>query len=74
MDFSLDWFLSIPGLLITGGVLLFLIAFILLIVTMLKRKKENNHQIQHISFINRYSTFYCWKSIKQFIRKSMSTI
>ena len=41
MDFSLDWFLSIPGLLITGGVLLFLIAFILLIVTMLKRKKEN---------------------------------
>lgn len=42
MDFSLDWFLSIPGLLISGGVLLFLIALILLIATMVKKKKEKN--------------------------------
>ena len=40
MDFSLDWFLSIPGLLISGGVLLFIIALILLIATMAKKKKE----------------------------------
>lgn len=46
MDFSLDWFLSIPGLLITGGVLLFLIAFILLIVTMLKGKKKTRVPMQ----------------------------
>ena len=40
MDFSLDWFLSIPGLLISGGVLLFVIALILLIATMAKKKKK----------------------------------
>ena len=40
MDFSLDWFLSIPGLLISGGVLLFIIALILLIATMAKKKKK----------------------------------
>ena len=40
MNFSLDWFLSIPGLLITGGVLLLFIALIILIVTG-KNKKED---------------------------------
>ena len=41
MNFSLDWFLSIPGLLITGGVLLLLIALIILIVTSRKKKDKN---------------------------------
>ena len=40
MNFSLDWFLSIPGLLITGGVLLLLIALIILIVTGRKKKDK----------------------------------
>ena len=40
MNFSLDWFLTIPGLLITGGVLLLLIALIILIAT--SRKKKDN--------------------------------
>ena len=40
MEFSLDWFTSIPGLLISGGVLLFIIALILLIATMAKKKKK----------------------------------
>ena len=39
MDFSLEWFMTIPGLLISGGVLLLLIALILLIVTGKKKKK-----------------------------------
>ena len=38
MDFSLDWFTSIPGLLITAGVLLLLIALIILIATRKKKK------------------------------------
>src|SRR5699024_9385403 len=42
MNFSLDWFLSIPGLLITGGVLLLLIALIILIVTSRKKKDKND--------------------------------
>ena len=40
MNFNLDWFLSIPGLLITGGVLLLIIALIILIATG-RKKKEN---------------------------------
>ena len=40
MNFSLDWFLSIPGLLITGGVLLLFIALIILIVTGKKKKED----------------------------------
>ena len=38
MDFSLDWFTSIPGLLISAGVLLLLIALIILIATRKKKK------------------------------------
>ena len=33
MNFSLDWFLTIPGLLITGGSLLLVVAIIILIGT-----------------------------------------
>ena len=31
MKFSLDWFLTIPGMLVTGGVLLLIIAIIIFI-------------------------------------------
>lgn len=37
--FSLSWFTTIPGLLITGGVLLLVIAFVIFIVTSKKDKK-----------------------------------
>ena len=39
MNFSLDWFLTIPGMLITGGVLLLVIALTILLVTSSKAKK-----------------------------------
>ena len=32
MNFSLDWFLTIPGMLVTGGVLLLIIAIITFII------------------------------------------
>ena len=40
MNFSLDWFLTVPGMFITGGVLLLIIALVILIVTGKKSKKE----------------------------------
>lgn len=40
MAFSFDWFLTVPGMLISGGVLLLLIALIMFIVTSVKSKKE----------------------------------
>lgn len=53
MKFDLNWFTTIPGLLITGGVLLLVIALIIFIVTSVKGKKskkveggEVNNQVQ----------------------------
>ena len=40
MAIDLDWFLTIPGILISCGVLLLLIALIIFIVTSVKAKKE----------------------------------
>ena len=40
MNFDFSWFLTIPGMLITGGVLLLIIALIVLIVSGKKDKKE----------------------------------
>lgn len=40
MNFDLSWFLTIPGMLITGGVLLLLIALIIFIATNGKAKKK----------------------------------
>ena len=37
-SFSLDWFMTIPGMLITGGVVFLIIALIIFIVT--DNKKE----------------------------------
>ena len=42
MNFDLNWFTTIPGLLITGGVLLLVIALIIFIVTSVKGKKAKN--------------------------------
>jgi len=41
LNFDLNWFLTIPGLLITGGVLLLLIALIIFIATSGKGKNES---------------------------------
>ena len=38
--FSVDWFLTIPGMLITAGVFLLIIAFIMMLVGSKKNKKE----------------------------------
>lgn len=40
--FSLSWFATIPGILITGGILLLLIALIIFIVTSRKEKKSGS--------------------------------
>lgn len=40
-SFSLDWFMTIPGMLITGGVVFLIIALIIFIVTGNKRSKTN---------------------------------
>ena len=40
MNFSLSWFTSTPGLLITGGVVLLIIALIILIMNGKKTKAE----------------------------------
>lgn len=39
--FSLDWFMTIPGMLITGGVLFLIIALVIFIVTGTKKPKTN---------------------------------
>ncbi len=39
IDFSVDWFLTIPGMLITGGVLLLIIALIIFITSGSKKEK-----------------------------------
>lgn len=44
--FDLSWFTSIPGLLITCGVILLLIALIIFIVTSVKAKKEKKHEME----------------------------
>lgn len=38
--FSLDWFMTIPGMLITGGVLFLIIALIIFIVTGNKKQRQ----------------------------------
>lgn len=40
MNFDLSWFATIPGLFITGGVILLIVALVILIVTGKKTKKE----------------------------------
>ena len=40
MNFDLSWFTTIPGLFITAGVILLIIALIILIITGKKSKKE----------------------------------
>ena len=42
MKFSLEWFTSLPGLLISCGVLLLIVALIVFIVSSAKSKKEKN--------------------------------
>ena len=39
MNFDLNWFTSIPGMLISGGVLLLIIAFIIFLATSKKKDK-----------------------------------
>lgn len=43
--FSFDWFLTIPGILISGGVLLLIIALIMMIVTSSQNKKETKVEV-----------------------------
>lgn len=42
MSFDLNWFKTIPGLLITGGVVLLIVALIIFIVTSKNNRKEKN--------------------------------
>ncbi len=42
MNFDFSWFLTLPGMLITGGILLLIVAVIILIVTSRKSKKIKN--------------------------------
>ena len=44
MNFDLTWFTTVPGMFITGGVVLLIIALIILIVTGKKAKKEKKAQ------------------------------
>ena len=44
-SFSLDWFMTIPGMLITGGVLFLIIALIIFIVTGNKKTKTNKEVV-----------------------------
>lgn len=44
MNFDLSWFTTIPGLFITGGVILLIIALVILIITGKKTKKEKEAQ------------------------------
>lgn len=46
MAINLDWLLTIPGMLISSGVLLLMIALIIFVVTTVKSKKEGN-QVQN---------------------------
>lgn len=50
--FSLNWFTTIPGLLITGGVLLLVIALIIFIVTSRKEKKNVSANSNNANNIN----------------------
>ena len=45
MNFDFNWFLTTPGMLITGGVLLLIIALIIFIATNGKSKKKENKNI-----------------------------
>ena len=45
MSFQFDWFLTLPGMFITGGVLLLLVALIILIVTNKKSKKAKETSV-----------------------------
>ena len=40
MNFDMSWFTTVPGLMITGGVILLIVALVILIVTGKKSKKE----------------------------------
>lgn len=44
--FSLDWFMTIPGMLITGGVLFLIIALVIFIVTGNKKAKTNKEVVE----------------------------
>ena len=43
MSFNFKWFTTIPGILITAGVVLLIVAFVLLILTGKKSKKEKKN-------------------------------
>lgn len=45
-SFSLDWFMTIPGMLITGGVLFLIIALVIFIVTGNKKTKTNKEVVE----------------------------
>ena len=40
MSFDISWFGTLPGLFITGGVILLIVALVILIITGKKSKKE----------------------------------
>ena len=42
MNFDLTWFTEIPGILVTIGIVLLIVALILLVVTGKRSKKETN--------------------------------
>ena len=59
MSFNLEWFLTVPGMLITLGVVLLLIALIVLITS---GKKDNDEEVQNVisndpNLMNDYNNF-----------------
>ena len=44
-SFSLDWFMTIPGMLITGGVIFLIIALVIFIITGNKKTKTNKEVV-----------------------------
>ena len=51
MSFNPGWFLTLPGILITSGVILLLIALILLLTSAKKEEEEEN-----VSPVNSFTT------------------
>ena len=48
INFDLNWFLTIPGMLITGGILLLLIALIIFIATSGSSKKNKKKEVSEM--------------------------
>ena len=58
MNFEFGWFLTIPGMLITGGVLLLIIALIIFIATSNKEKKTNKEYLITTRLLGKHNVYH----------------